>query len=244
MAKFHELSAVVDAEQYIFGKLPALSVAGRTAVPYARENVLPTALCAVCHTPMSQHAWIAPPPPPVDPNLAALPVDPVTGETVAPAPVPDLPPNSKLYAKPGAPNQVIPDSDTAAISAATADGFTAVAAPVAAPPPGPTGPAPQVMEKQGQSNRTVTNAKEYDDAVAAGFTPVKAQFPASSVHAGVARAPGPKPIAPVLDDKRGDLQGLVLHPKWWLVVRKSGEALAVPPDNQANAPAGFTIDRS
>jgi hypothetical protein len=232
MAKFHELSATVDAEQYIFGKMPPLTLAGRTVVPYAREGVLPTALCNICKLPMAQHGWIAPPAPPVDPNIAALPVDPVTGKTVEPVKVaapPDLPPNSKLYVKPGAPDKVIGNSDQVDIATATADGY-AVATPQTPAPPTPA-PAPSVypltFTKAGQPNRTAANDTDAKEALADGYVLLKPQFPASSVHAGVARAPAPGPAAPVVDKNRGDLEGIVVHPNWWVVIRKGGEALAV-----------------
>jgi hypothetical protein len=230
------------------GDKPLVMGDGRIVKTYARDDVDPLAICSVCGRPMATHGWIDPPQEPVDPLVAAIPVDPVTGKQVKPvAPAQAAAANAETFPQnwKNAAGIVLVVHNPAEKAEAITNGFSREgAAPPAqaAPTPAPSATAlsyPQDYVKSGSPNRRVANQDEAKAALADGFEPSDFQPAANlqGVDRGVVPLAGPAPsgtlgnappaptpsVNPKLDPERGDLEGLVVHPGDWVLRYPSGE---------------------
>jgi len=114
---------------------------GRLVQAYRRDEILPNQTCALCGKQMQYHGWIDPPLAPVDPAKAAMLVEPLTGNLVAPPVVLPPPPPAHVPVYPetmtrlNSPNRVV-NSDQER-QQAIFDGYGAHNTPPVPPAPKP-----------------------------------------------------------------------------------------------------------
>jgi hypothetical protein len=138
MQRYHLRLATFTAEQWrrvgdLSGDKPLVNGEGRIVKTYHREGLDPNTPCSSCSTQLRGHGWIDPPAPPVDPTLAAIPVNPVSGARIAPPPPPPDSMFPHIFVKEGSPYLEV--KNDAEAQAAFDDGYQPTPKPAEAPPP-------------------------------------------------------------------------------------------------------------